>query len=441
MTQPNFASKQKNNPGRIRRIRIEKLFGYLTYDLEPRAELGRLAILYGDNGSGKTTILRLLFSLLVSRRIPGTKSFLARTPFRSFEITFEDGSLVLAEKAPGQLVGSYNIHIARPGQENSVFKLVAEQDHTIRDKENKIVPSLMQALQSFGVGLYFLPDDRRVRTTFDEPEEEPLQHIQAPRMSDQATDAVAQRESHHLNVAPVLRKLETWLRRSVLAGSNTGEENTTSIYLRVAQQLATSITGAAEAEREESLIRRMVSLGEATKIHATLGLMSPFPAEDFIAQYQLASADAKRGMAIVLKPYLDGVEARLRALESVREIISTYTETLNSFLRWKRIDVSLRNGAVVQDSFGNSLSPNLLSSGERQLLLLFTNTVLARDSASLFLIDEPELSLNVKWQRTLVEALLRCAKGSRIQYILASHSLELITQHKHSAIPLIPKEP
>jgi predicted ATP-binding protein involved in virulence len=76
------------------------------------------------------------------------------------------------------------------------------------------------------------------------------------------------------------------------------------------------------------------------------------------------------------------------------------------------------------------------SSGERQLVLLLSNTILARDTAGIFLIDEPELSLNVKWQRNLVSALLRCSEGSRIQYVLASHTLELITQHKRDAIRL-----
>lgn len=87
---------------------------------------------------------------------------------------------------------------------------------------------------------------------------------------------------------------------------------------------------------------------------------------------------------------------------------------------------------------GSRLDPNLLSSGEKQLLLLLSNTILARETAAIFLIDEPELSLNVKWQRSLVDAILKCAEGSKIQFLLASHSLELITQHRRNAVRLIP---
>jgi predicted ATP-binding protein involved in virulence len=101
------------------------------------------------------------------------------------------------------------------------------------------------------------------------------------------------------------------------------------------------------------------------------------------------------------------------------------------------IEFSLREGVAIRGIGRETLDPNWLSSGEKQLILLLSNTILARDSAGIFLIDEPELSLNVKWQRRLVEALLRCAHGANIQYILASHSLELITQHRQNAVQLI----
>ncbi|WP_146055604.1 AAA family ATPase, partial [Streptomyces malaysiensis] len=55
---------------------------------------------------------------------------------------------------------------------------------------------------------------------------------------------------------------------------------------------------------------------------------------------------------------------------------------------------------------------------------------------TIFVIDEPEISLNVKWQRSLVDALLGCAKGSEIQLILASHSIELLTAHREQVVRL-----
>ena len=52
--------------------------------------------------------------------------------------------------------------------------------------------------------------------------------------------------------------------------------------------------------------------------------------------------------------------------------------------------------------------------------------------------DEPEISLNVKWQRRLVRALLDCIRGSRVQLVFATHSIELLAQHKTNVIKLSP---
>jgi ABC-type lipoprotein export system ATPase subunit len=50
----------------ISRIQVEQLFNTYSYNLElahmPGPESGRLMLLYGNNGSGKTTILNLLSS-------------------------------------------------------------------------------------------------------------------------------------------------------------------------------------------------------------------------------------------------------------------------------------------------------------------------------------------------------------------------------------------
>ena len=64
-------SVEPDTSATIRRITVNDLFGRYTYVVEPR-DNSNLLILYGDNGSGKTTILRLLFHLLSAGRTQGT---------------------------------------------------------------------------------------------------------------------------------------------------------------------------------------------------------------------------------------------------------------------------------------------------------------------------------------------------------------------------------
>jgi ABC-type glutathione transport system ATPase component len=52
------------------------------------------------------------------------------------------------------------------------------------------------------------------------------------------------------------------------------------------------------------------------------------------------------------------------------------------------------------------------------------------------MIDEPEISLNIKWQRQLVQSLLEITNDASIQFILASHSIELLAQHRDCVVNL-----
>ena len=138
----------------------------------------------------------------------------------------------------------------------------------------------------------------------------------------------------------------------------------------------------------------------------------------------------------VLAPYTRGLETRLDALQEIKNLISLFLDNINSFFTDKQITYQLREGIRIISSSEEILQPKVLSSGERQLLLLFCTIVSARSAKGIFIIDEPELSLNVKWQRRLLKSLLECIQGSSIQFVLATHSLELISQYRNSVVKL-----
>src|SRR5438874_2136363 len=105
---PTMADREDStNPKAIAQISVDRLFGNRTYlipppDVDPK-RMANLLLLYGDNGSGKTTILRMLYSLLSPARGGGFKSLLARTPFASFSVTFADRTSLAAVRPGGQL--------------------------------------------------------------------------------------------------------------------------------------------------------------------------------------------------------------------------------------------------------------------------------------------------------------------------------------------------
>ncbi|MBK1990990.1 ATP-binding protein, partial [Sphaerospermopsis aphanizomenoides BCCUSP55] len=134
------------------------------------------------------------------------------------------------------------------------------------------------------------------------------------------------------------------------------------------------------------------------------------------------------------------VYARFNALQSIQNLLTTFESTINKFFHDKYIKIHVTDGIKIFTDENLELSPDKLSSGEKQLLLLFCNTLTARDKATIFIIDEPEISLNVKWQRQLIDALLELTKGSQVQFILATHSIELLSKYKNHVIKLVKTE-
>jgi ABC-type phosphate/phosphonate transport system ATPase subunit len=75
----------------------------------------------------------------------------------------------------------------------------------------------------------------------------------------------------------------------------------------------------------------------------------------------------------------------------------------------------------------NILSFDELSSGEQQIITLIVKLLSEANQGTLFLIDEPEISLHVIWQRAVPTLLARIAETFNTDIIVATHSPVLIS--------------
>ena len=138
----------------------------------------------------------------------------------------------------------------------------------------------------------------------------------------------------------------------------------------------------------------------------------------------------------VLGPYLEGHAARLDALQELQRVMSSFVSLLCEFYTHKEVRLHLEKGLQLITDKQQQIDPINLSSGEKQLLLLFCNAISSRKDRTILMIDEPEISLNVKWQRELIPALLTCMSGTAFQLILATHSVELLARYRYHVAPL-----
>lgn len=85
--------------------------------------------------------------------------------------------------------------------------------------------------------------------------------------------------------------------------------------------------------------------------------------------------------------------------------------------------VYVKGSLCVELHNGQLVSWPSLSRGEKTLLALFLIVFLSHENA-LFVLDEPDLSLHIEWQRMILPGLLALAPGC--QFIVATHSPALI---------------
>ena len=82
------------------------------------------------------------------------------------------------------------------------------------------------------------------------------------------------------------------------------------------------------------------------------------------------------------------------------------------------------------------LSLSKLSSGEQHQVILLYQLIFNTEPDTLVLIDEPEISLHVVWQRQFMENLVEVSKINNIKSIIATHSPQIIGENWDSTIDL-----
>lgn len=99
--------------------------------------------------------------------------------------------------------------------------------------------------------------------------------------------------------------------------------------------------------------------------------------------------------------------------------MNTLIDTFNNFLiNGKKLKVTHEEASV--DINGKYHQINDLSSGERHILTLLCLVLFKGRQRDLLIIDEPEISLNIKWQRELIGLFSKLLPKTQI--IVASHS-------------------
>lgn len=474
----------------ISSIYVEKLFGLYSYKLPDDGELTNASILYGDNGVGKSTILRLVFHLLSAAGDRGHRNALYNAPFGRIEVLLESGILLAASREVSEEGDFYEglnkglvltIHkgadllgewIFDPEKRNKSEYFVHDDtelrisgsdtfahEWASNIKRNvKVVKgdfklgfssldvhskqSYLNALAKHAPTMFILNADRRLDcdAVSDPSDEVELRRVMRFEEPKRINDLVVR--SREIALSQALSSAAKWVSAKALQSVNLGAENVHTVYVNVLKHLVSpsSANGLEVAPQTEDLLKLIAEIENKTAELSVYDLAAPLSLVEFRKALS-AKAKPKRALAAgLLKPYIDSLKGRIEAVIPIYTVLHRFIKIINDFLTDKTIEYKVSGGFKILSAHdGTPLEARHLSSGEQQLLLLLCYVLTGRDKACVFMIDEPEISLNIKWQRKLVRTLLEITEGANIQFVFASHSIELLAQHKDRVIKLVNK--
>ncbi|MCK4347238.1 MAG: ATP-binding protein [Thermoplasmatales archaeon] len=341
------------------------------------------------------------------------------------------------------------------------FKIPRRKEHTIEfiaDKENSVRPTsdehdaqirtFLGELGKLDISLYLLSDDRTIRlagieeggfSPYDLESGDEWIYMEAEsRTRIHRRHSINPEQMAQQRLVQSIKRTEAWIRERVILGSSIGDSSVNTLYNEILRRLITLPVDSRPSHKTDKKMieKRVTKLELQCKEFAQYGFLPEFSGKEIMKAVSSAPPTHTEIITNVLNPYMESIEKKLEALSVIHRRVDSFVNIIRRFFTNKRLTYDLRKGISITANDGTLLHLNMLSSGERHLLLLFCSSFITVDRPSIMMIDEPELSLNIKWQRKLISSLLDCIGDSPVQYLFATHSMELLAQHRDSVVKL-----
>lgn len=413
---------------RLRRVVVDGLFGLYDHDFHLNLD-DRVTLLHGPNGVGKTVVLGMIDSLLRKNF-----DYFRDLPFSRFRLEFNDDSTVdLApdrEESGGD--GHFLLKLSRPGEEersatvrrvSRAGRIAAKIDHL------RPHPELSGAWIDMRYGEVLNADEVESRYADMPPAE--------PKKAKWFVDFLEHAQAHFIRAqrlvptdwssVPFARRVMTPRRKSIISAVDECSEHfreriaeTLVEYGRESQALDQTFPRrlilATDAMAVDDLKQQMSDLDHRTEELRKIGILDKTPAHPF-------SVDNLAGMDLrVMTLYVRDTEKKLQVLDDLAQRVRLLLEHVNQKYRHKTMEPDREHGFVATSDEGQPLPLQSLSSGEQQELVLHYDLLFRVQPNTIVLLDEPELSLHVAWQKRFLPDLLKIVELANFDALVATHS-------------------
>jgi predicted ATP-binding protein involved in virulence len=410
----------------LKSISAQRVYGRrnLSFDVPTDAQV---AFIHGQNGTGKSTLLRLL-----SRALSGDVLGLLEIEFSALHVELSEGDPIQVTRQGAEPDGQLEY---RRGSETWKFPLLdaAEREWWRFRLEEVFGDDVPPDPAHWGAAL------GRRRGPANRPGARiggpakledmllaqpalptfPVEFIGTDRLrhSTPPTQGMGRRPQRNHEPSPLERQ-RRHLAQVIAEAQGRYAEKSQSLDRSFPRRLITVLNEPAPPLADlDQMFRR---IGEMQDGFAKVRLLDQAVETDFV---NMDTFQGQSAVLNVLATYLDDVDRKLDELRGTADQLSLFQVLANERLSRKLLEVSGDHGWQVRDADdGEEVAPSALSSGEQHQLYLLNSLIFPESSNTLFLIDEPEISLHVAWQRDLISDLERIAALGARQFILATHS-------------------
>lgn len=147
-----------------------------------------------------------------------------------------------------------------------------------------------------------------------------------------------------------------------------------------------------------------------------------------IVEKDVSGISSMEAAALIGAQRIDGVVKEWMELVSQRNAIFEPRDSLlsiiNELVQRKKFRINDSSELEVVTQSGKVLKLTELSSGEKQLIIVLGEALLQEKKEWVYIADEPEISLHVSWQASLVDNLRKINPNAQI--IFATHSPDVV---------------
>ena len=431
---------------KIVRMRISSLHGCYDYDIPFNKDI---TFLYGENGCGKTTVLSLLSSI-----ISGELYKLKDYDFKTIEITYKNESnrknhKIIVNKAAEETTITY-----REITKTVLYSEVNSRPRHLIEEEEEFVKSFFEnnpicfEIKNDFDNMY-IPLDR-INIIDNATERQRFRRIFNYRRSNRGdySPVEAMISMEYASANAELRMIDDNFRNQILKSSL--EHNTKHIDLRKSiNDFFTDDQTSFFEDVENSYINLMKELGLLSKDEEKNTRYYFKELGKQYDKYKKLTKKDKVDVELILK------YQELKNLLSIKELSDQMSEEKNKnkepFTRFisiindfineggndKSINIDEMGYIYLESEHGNRrIDLQNMSSGEKQLIVFYAYLIFSvSDKDAVFIVDEPELSLHLTWQRKFVDSAL--IANSKAQLIFATHSPEIVGKYENKMVKLV----